>query len=170
MKKLLFIFILLFSIQAEAKFAPQKISWESLGEIKIGMNVKEVEKVLAQKIHSDVTKKPNEQCYIGSPKDSVSGVYFIITHWKLAAFGLNETSPKNILTPEGLGISTPQNKILSFYPKAKVEDQPYYPGGHIYTVYSKDGKSAMRIQSDGKKVISIQAGNKEEALYEEGCE
>jgi len=153
-----------------AKFSPKQISWEALGDVKIGMTVKEAEKVLGQKLVSDSTGKPNAECYIASPKQSVNGVYFIITHWKIAASGLAYDAPASIVTPANLKIGTAQNQVLKFYPKAKVEEHPYYEGGKIFTLYSSDQKNGMIIGADGKKVIYIQAGQVPEVFNEEGCE
>jgi hypothetical protein len=69
----------------------------------------------------------------------------------------------------GIRSGDTEAQVRAAYPSAKVEPHATEEEGHFLTVFSPDGRLAIRFETFRGKVGSLYAGEVEQVRYTEGC-
>ncbi len=141
----------------------EKLTFFGLGHIRVGMSAKEI-------AETGPSLGPGEggsdDCYeapiIANPK-----ITLMFESGRLTRIDVFDETVK---TWSGVGIGTTEADAKRVYGAAlAVEDHKYVDDGHYLIVKSRDGKHAVVMETDGKRVTTIRAGFIDSALYVEGC-
>ena len=74
-------------------------------------------------------------------------------------------------TTAGAKIGDSEERVKTLYANRVTVTPHYYiqPEGHYLTIVSKDGRHAIRFETDGKKVLTYSAGKLNAVRLVEGC-
>lgn len=147
--------------------APQ-ISMTGFGQVRVGLSVPELEKVLGKRI--DLPKDVDEvSCRFASPDGLYEKIGFMIRDGHLARL---DVDAPGIQTLSGASVGDSQSSVISRYgPALKVTTHAYAgPEGKYLTLYSKDRKYGIRFETDGASVTRYYVGTAEAVQYIEGCQ
>jgi len=106
-----------------------------------------------------------EGYYIESAGDR--GVAFMIEDGKVVRTDIDAGTYRTV---SGIHIgSTETETQAAYHRRLRVEPHHYDDNGHYLILGSADMKSALLLETDGKKVTSMRAGAEPSVEYVEGC-
>ncbi len=147
---------------------PPKLSLKALGQVKIGMTVKEV-KALFNKVtvidHSD-----GQECFYLEPQGVPQGAAFMITDGRVSRIDIDSTQYASL---SGAKIGQTEQQVMKLYTnQLKVSRHHYDEKGHYLTFVPKDSRDKnyrMVFETDGRKITTFRAGKLPEVEFVEGC-
>lgn len=145
-----------------------KLSLNGLGQVKIGMTLKEL-KALFSKVEEQDAGAGTE-CFYAVPKGVPKGISFMITGGKVARIDVDSA---NYSSMSGAKVGQTEKQVSKLYNgKLEVAPHHYDEKGHYLTFVPKDSKDKnfrMVFETDGKTVTTFRAGKLPEVEYVEGC-
>jgi len=172
MKRLFLLLMMLFVVVACHQAAGDwQIDADTFGPVRIGMTVKDAEKVTAKEI---LQEKPgqnvDEACRYAVLKGGPSNVQLMLVYDQIVRIDIRNPAYK---TATGVHVGMPIDQAVSLYPnRLKVDKDKYtgYKGGKNLIVIPQDDKfHKLIIDTDGKIVTNIRLGKVPEIDYVEGC-
>jgi hypothetical protein len=173
----------------------QTLSWEGVGPVTLGMNVKAAERALGVKLQARGLAYTSDECYEtwrADGKDPAIG--YVVENGKIAVINIfdRERQP-NVIDTHGLGIGATEDEIRRAYGQVKKTPGPYdrdqpennaakpqagqdtkaseteYVPEFWIEVESPDHKRAILFNTKGKKVTWMSTGFKPSVLSAEHC-
>ena len=151
---------------SNAKPPAWSIRLDGVGPLKVGMSITEVNRVLESNL-----KPPTEllhgDCYGIEPQ--VPGVTMLMFEYgKLKRIEIENPGLKTI---RGIEVGQAKRRMHDVYGKlVKVEPDQYDPDSDQYlTIYSRDGRLAMRVLVHSGTIGAIHVGSRRQVEYVEGC-
>lgn len=150
-----------------------RLSYLSLGPIRIGMSELQVRAAFKDALHSDQAEMEGYNCYYLSaknlkPLDRELG--FMMIDNRLARIDVWRGPWKTV---SGAGIGTTEDELKTLYAGLySFEKHQYEDPGRYYTIRSKDPlykPYAVVFETDGKSVIRFRAGLASAVALVEGC-
>lgn len=147
---------------------PWQVSPQGLGPIKIGMTVKEVEKVLGTKITLDDAASGNEEACATAdlPGHNASALF---VHRRLSSIELDYQS--DVKTTQGIGIGATEAQERAKYPKVQARPDPYDdapPAKRMFYWETENVAGVAFAINDQGRVKWISAGD-QAIMLDEGC-
>lgn len=147
---------------------PPKLTLRGLGEVKIGMTLKQVKALFTDVQVLD--SGGGTECFIVEPEGVREGVFFMITDGHVSRIDI-ETSYYASLS--GAKVGQTEKQVIKMYKgKLKVTPHHYDDKGHYLTYVPTDKKDKnyrMVFETDGSKVTMFRTGNLPEVEFVEGC-
>lgn len=148
------------------------LSMDGLGNLKIGMNQEQMQRVLRQPI--PYNEYNNHGCsFMTTPSLGPLGISLMIEKKRLVRINIDYygTDPHPLLqkTEAGIGLGSSEADLLKAYPTAEVKANPADPTWHTVTVDAPDHSKGMVFETDGKKVKSFRVGANPAIAYATGC-
>ena len=137
------------------------LSTQSVGPVAFGTALAEVEKSLGQSMRIDETDDP--ECSFVSFK-ALPKVRFMVEKGVITRADVD----KEIANTSDIEVGDTEDQLKQKHANLKVEAHEFVKGGHVLTVPG-EGKTAMVMESDGKKITRIRAGLQPAVSYSEGC-
>ena len=157
-----------------------KVSINSIGEIRVGMNLPEAAMATSSKLY--VTYAGSDSCYYLQTEGKLQDVSFMVTKDDvkskkqyitsdiIARIDINNPQVKTI---SGAKIGDSEAKIKSMYgDKIQVTAHKYNPKGHYLTYIPEDKEDKnyrLIFETDGKVVTSYRVGKLPEVSWIERC-
>lgn len=173
--------ITLGTVIAQTKLTSQaKLTINSIGSVKVGMNLPEAAAAANAKLY--VTYAGNDSCYYLNMEGELKGVSFMVTKDDVKSRQKYITSdiiarididtPK-VTTVSGAKIGDTEARIKSLYPgQIEVTQHEYNTKGHYLTFVPRNkAEQNYRVvfETDGQRVIRYRSGKIPEVQYVEGC-
>ncbi len=173
--------ITLGTVIAQPRLTSQaKLTINSIGPVKVGMNLPEAAAAANVKLY--VSSAGSDSCYYLEGEGSLEGVGFMITKDEVKSRQQYVTSDiiaridihtPQITTVSGAKIGDTEARIKSLYPgKIEVTQHAYNPKGHYLTFVPRSkAEQNYRVvfETDGQRVITYRSGKIPEVEYVEGC-
>ncbi len=167
-----FLFAVLFAGSGVAS-AAAVLSANGYGDVKIGMKIDQVERVL----HSTLAYNPyaNHGCSITfNAQMEPYGISYVIDNKVLTRINLDfTTTDERVLTVKtdtGIGLRSPEEDVMKAYAgRVRVQPNSGDPSWHTLYVDEPDQSRGIVFETDGKKVKSIRAGAYPAITYQEPC-
>jgi len=157
--------VVLAATTASAQFGMARLTLDGFGPVRIGMTEAE-----AREAVSDLTigtdRETDPACYfLNSPGDR--SVSFMIERGRVVRIDIDDP---HHWTLSGVHIGTTEAEAQAVYRgRLRVQPHKYDRTGHYLILTSSDGKSALVLETDGKRVTSMRAGAKPAVEYVERC-
>ncbi|MCE2720800.1 MAG: hypothetical protein ACK5RY_21500 [Dolichospermum sp.] len=169
------------TVIAQTKLTSQaKVTINSIGSVKIGMNLPEAAAAAAN-TRLSVNYAGSDSCYYLETEGELKGVSFMVTKDDVKSRLQYVTSdviarididnPK-ITTVSGAKIGDTEARIKSLYPgQIKVTPHEYTKGHYLTFIPKNKAEQNYRIvfETDGQRVTRYRAGKLPEVEYVEGC-
>jgi hypothetical protein len=142
------------------------LTMEGLGPIRIGMTRAQVESV-AGAVKPDELYDPAhpDYCWQGAARDFEDG-WLMFEEGRLVALTVGEA----YATRSGVRVGMSEAQAQAIYGgRLLVEPHQYDEHGHYLKLFSHDRRRALVLETDGRTVLSMTAGDAEPAQYVEGC-
>jgi hypothetical protein len=174
----------------------ETLSWEGVGPVRLGMDVKAAEKALKTKLAPRQLPFEDDQCYLTWRADGLDpGIAYVLEHGKIAViqvYGSDGKTP-GVADTHGLGIGATEDAIqpaygnvkkgLGFYDRgndeaeadAKAEQDSSnakngYSPEYDHEAESPDHKRSILFTTQAGKVIRLSTGLKPMVLQPEPCQ
>jgi hypothetical protein len=168
------------TVIAQTKLTSQaKVTINSIGPVKIGMNLPEA--AAAANTRLSVGYAGSDSCYSLQTEGELKGVSFMVTKDDVKSrlqyitsdviARVDVDNPK-ITTVSGAKIGDTEARIKSLYPgQIKVTPHTYIKGHYLTFIPKNKAEQNYRIvfETDGQRVIRYRAGKLPEVEYVEGC-
>ena len=153
---------------AAAVASAPRVSMTGFGQVRIGLTIPALERVLGKKI--DPPRDEEEvACRNATAGKLYNNAGLMLLDGHLARV---DVVASGIRTLSGASVGDSQASVIARYGgKIKVESHKYTgPKGKYLTLYSKDRKYGIRFETDGSKVIKYYVGTAEAVQFVEGCQ
>ncbi|MBE9218784.1 hypothetical protein [Dolichospermum flos-aquae] len=175
-----FFSVTLGAVIAQTKLTSQaKVTVNSMGPVKIGMNLPEA--AAAANTRLSVSYAGSDSCYYLQTEGELKGVSFMVTKDDVKSrlqyvtsdviARVDVNNPK-ITTVSGAKIGDTEARIKSLYPgQIKVTPHKYTKGYYLTFIPKNKAEQNYRIvfETDGQRVTRYRAGKLPEVEYVEGC-
>lgn len=165
---------LAFICAALAQDAGTILTPDGIGEMKIGTSYARLQDILRQKLIYEDEATIFGGCGIAYTRNSQAiGVSFTmddqqVTRINVDFFGKGARSP--VRTAAGIGLDATEAEVKQAYGnRLIVRPYPDDPAWHYLIVDSPDHTRAMVFETNGAKVIHMQAGEYPQILQPDGC-
>jgi len=159
---LCFVAAALFAANPADIAATATLSQDGFGPVHWGMTVAEARKALGRDLAVD--GEPGE-CHWESAK-SLPGVAFMVEKGRVTRADLSEP---RWATDRGLHLGDPEEKARQLYGRDLEKWGNEDHRANRFIVQSKARKRAVYIESDGKTITTLRAGQQPSVEYYEGC-
>jgi hypothetical protein len=144
------------------------VDLRGIGAVRVGMSVRQAERVIGQKIKVVSDDRPGNTCgYASIPNQS--GIDFMVIDRNIARIDIRNPQVK---TASGAKVGDSEQRIARLY-GARLKVSPHkYTKGHYLTVVPQDTRDRnyrLIFETDGKKVTTYRVGKLPEVEYVEGC-
>ncbi len=164
---------LVLSVSSVAIAAPRlssasKTQTDGIGEVRVGMTVKQAAKAAGVKLVPSYNDNNNECRYV-QPQSGLKNIGMMVSKDRIVRIDIYKGS--SIKTLKGAGIGDSEARIKSLYP-GRIEVSPHkYTKGHYLTFVPADRADQNRIvfETDGRKVLNYRVGKLPDVEYVEGC-
>jgi len=175
--------------------AAQTLSWDGVGPVRLGMNVKAAEKALKTKLGPRQLPFEDDQCYLTWRADGrAPGLAYVLEHGKITVIQVYAPDGKapEVADTHGLGIGSAERDIQASYGQVKKDLGFYYRGEsdavdakagqdsrvagsdsapeYEHEVESSDHKRSILFTTQAGKVIRLTTGLKPMVLEPEPCQ
>ncbi|MGY8682409.1 hypothetical protein Q2941_32235 [Bradyrhizobium sp. UFLA05-153] len=175
--------------------AAETLSWEGVGPVRLGMDVKAAEQALKTKLLPRQLPFEDDQCYVTWRADGQDpGLGYVIEHGRITVIQVYNSDGKvpQVADTHGLGIGATEDdirvaygqvkKTLGFYDRGgsdtadtKTEQNPKsatseYSPEYLIEVESLDHKRSILFNTQAGKVIWLSTGFKPMVLEPEPCQ
>jgi hypothetical protein len=141
-----------------------KLSFDSMGPVRIGMTVPRAQKALHFKLSQNLETGGDEDCYYVDNKRSLPGISFMVIAGTIQRIDVDDRTYQTTL---GARVGMTEDEIKRLYPALRVEPHQYIEDGHYFIVDHE--RFSLLFETDGKVVTGIRAGLSEPVGYVEGC-
>jgi len=137
----------------------ETLSWEGVGPVRLGMDVKAAEKALKTKLMPRQLPFEDDQCYLTWRADGRDpGLAYVLEHGRITVI---QVYPSDGKTPEvadthGLGIGAAEDAIQAAYGKVKKGLGPY-DRGESDAADAKAGQDSKDTKSDYSPEYELEA-------------
>ncbi|QYF94914.1 hypothetical protein KY495_06980 [Massilia sp. PAMC28688] len=138
---------------------PLTLGAESIGPVKFGSKLSEVEKALKEKAGGAQTEECSYVKFASLPE-----VLFMVEKGIVTRADLRGDVPNTT----GFKVGDDPAALRSKYPGAVVTGHNYVPAGHNIKVQGQ-GRAALLFEDDGERITSVRAGIEPAVSYSEGC-
>lgn len=156
--------LLLTTLQASAA-SSWLMSDETLGPIKIGMTVREVERATNQKLAPIDRRVFGDSCWVThfttSNDHAGSLFYFVFNHRHLMVIGVEYGNPiaKNLRTAEGIGFGSTLETIKATYGKRlKISSPPEFDGALLIELHNVNNSRAIVFSTTEGRLTGVRLG------------
>jgi hypothetical protein len=164
---------LVLSVSGVAVAAPRlssasKTQTNGIGEVRVGMTVKQAAKAAGVNLVPS-NGDTNNECRYVHPQTRLKNLEMMVSKDRIVRIDIDKGS--SIKTLKGAGIGDSEARIKSLYP-GRIEVSPHkYTKGHYLTFVPADRADKHRIvfETDGRKVLNYRVGKLPEVEYIEGC-
>jgi hypothetical protein len=160
------VLVAFFWLSASLAQAREILTFNGLAPVRIGMTMRQVERVLGKKltINSLASEDEKECSQADRPGDSKASYMFHA--YKVVRIDIGE---KGIATPEGASVGTTESQLKEIYgPKATFSPHPYLDDRGHYVKVQAPGRELIFETEDGK-VTSFRVGLPGAVELIEGC-
>lgn len=167
MRMLVVILLGLLSVAAVAAGKTARLSFDSLGAVRVGMTPAQLQAAIGAPLKQDFPDD-TERCRYMQPAAGPGQVSFMMIDDRLARIDVMDPG---VSTVAGIHVGSPKSDVLVAYPHdVTVEPHAYTaPDGEYLTVYAPDHRHGIRFETDHDRVVSFYAGNADAIHYIEGC-
>ncbi len=137
------------------------LSTQALGPVAFGTPLSQVEISLGQAMRLDEADNP--ECSFIAFK-ALPKVRFMVEKGVIVRADVDP----EIANTSGIRVGDTEDQVRQKHADVKVEPHRHIPGARMLTVNGA-GKSALVMESDGTKIISVRAGLQPSVSYSEGC-
>lgn len=136
-----------------------------IGPVEIGMSLAQLNAALHANFKIPA-RKDEQSCFYVKPKLHPA-VAFMIEDGRLSRIDVEKPG---VRTDSGIQVGDLESRVSEVYGnRVVVEDHQYFEKGHYLTIPSKDGRSAVRFETNEGKIASFYAGTFQAIRYVEGC-
>ncbi|MBS1795123.1 MAG: hypothetical protein JSS81_14790 [Acidobacteria bacterium] len=139
------------------------LTLKTFGAARVGMTVAEASKALGVRL---VTNDANEECRYYEAKTGFKDIAFMTSNDRIVRFDIRK---RGYATDRGVRVGDTEARVRRLYRGLYKVEKHHYIDGHYITITTKDGKFGLVFETDGRRVISINAGRAPEYGYIEGC-
>jgi hypothetical protein len=144
----------------------EPITFYGVGLVKVGATVQEATNAVRSPLQATPDRGEELSCHFVQLK-SKPGLFFMVEDGRITRA---ETDDRRYQTASGIRVGDSEARVRDVYgPRLEVEEHKYDPSGHNLIVRSADRRFALVMETDGKKVVYIRAGQLPSAEYVEGC-
>lgn len=144
-----------------AKPTDLMLSTQGVGPVAFGTPLSQVEISLGQAMRLDEADNP--ECSFIAFK-ALPKVRFMVEKGMIVRADVDP----EIANASGIRVGDTEDQVRQKHADVKVEPHRQIPGARMLTVNGA-GKSALVMESDGTKIISVRAGLQPSVSYSEGC-
>ena len=145
---------------------PPAITFYGVGSVQVGTSVQEASKALGSPLETTPDREEALSCHFVRSK-SEPALLFMVEDGRITRA---ETDSRRYQTASGIRVGDSESRVRRVYgSRLEVEEHTYDPAGHYLTVRSADRRFALVMETDGKRVVYIRAGQMPSAEYVEGC-
>ncbi len=143
------------------------------GDVRIGMKVEQMERVLHQKL--PYNPFDNHGCSLfTTPQMELIGLSFVMDHKELVRINVDyfsaSSQPRAIKTADGIGLGSSEEELLTAYgAAAAVTPNSGDPTWHTVTVDSADHGGGLIFETDSKTIKSMRGGSYPAIALPSGC-
>ncbi len=151
---------------SQAQVSPDiRLGMYGFGPVHVGMTVAKAASASGWELVEE-GESPSEGCsYVVVAGDA--GVRFMVEEGVVSRVDIDDSHHQ---TNSGIRIGNTEEHARKVYGQsAQVSPHKYLDQGHYLTIKSRDGKYALVLETDGKRIIQIHAGRLPSAEYVEGC-
>lgn len=141
------------------------VTERSFGPVRVGMTVAEARTALG----AELPDPQDTECDFVAPRDSHSGVDFMVVDGRLARIDVQDTA---VATAAGARIGDSEARVEQLYHgRVSVEPHKYIVGHYLVVRSLAPADSAFRLvfETDGNQVIEYRAGQLPQVRWLEGC-
>lgn len=152
---------------------PQVLSPAGLGDIHVGMEIDQLERVVRAKL--PYAEYVNHGCGVVSTKEfEPYGITFMVESKRLTRINVDfygtDPHPLEIKTAEGIGLGSSEQDVTKAYAgRMRIAPNPEDPSWHTISVDDPDKQHAIIFETNGTKVKSMRAGAYPGVSYPNGC-
>jgi hypothetical protein len=158
---------LVLTVAAAVPLPQQGITFYGIGPIRVGSSLAEASVAAGEQL-VEAKDRPSgaEGCYHVRLKSSPT-LLFMVENDRITRI---ETADPRFRTQSGVRAGDSEAEARRIYGKRlEVMEHKYYETGHYLIVRSADDRHALVMETDGKKVVRINAGVWPSVGYVEGC-
>lgn len=148
-----------------------KLTYNSIGNVSVGMTVAEASKAAGIPIVLETSVPESGQCKYAKPQPKIEGLDFRLDGDRIVRIEVKGKS--SISTSSGAKIGDTEAKIKSLYPgQIEIKSHWYISKGHYLNVVPKDLKDRtyrLVFETDGDRVTQIRSGQLPHVSNVEGC-
>jgi hypothetical protein len=150
---------------ASAQFAGARLRLDGFGSVRIGMTEAQARAAIDD-LAIGTDREVDPGCYfLSSPRDR--SVSFMVERGTVVRTDIDDP---HHWTLSGVHIGSTEREAHDAYGvRLRVEPHKYDPTGHYLIFEASDRKSALVLETDGKRVTSMRAGVKPAVEYVERC-
>jgi hypothetical protein len=150
-------------LSAANPFEDAHLTMDSFGPLKVGMTLTQAQQVAGEmRQNLDGSDECQEWNLLAD-----SGIWLMVENDKVTRLAILDS---HHTTVEGIRIGDSEEVVRAAYGhRLEVEAHTYSDEGHYLVVRSKDMKSALVFETDGKHITSMRGGRVPAVEYEEGC-
>jgi hypothetical protein len=157
--------IVFVSLGAYAAASPWLVSPDGIGPVKIGISLTQLNSVLDESFIEPIDKEDRKCFYVNT--DRHPGIGFMIQDSRLVRVDIDGPGS---LTAFGIQVGDPESKVRQIYgAKLEIEPNAYDSEERYLTFRSKDGRNAVRFETDQGKIGRFYAGRLSAISLIEGC-
>jgi hypothetical protein len=159
--------VLLLTVAATVPLQRHVITFHGIGPIRVGASVADASRAAGEQV-VEAKDKPSgiEGCYHVRLQSSPT-MLFMVENDRITRV---ETQDPRFRTQSGVHVGDSEAEARRIYGKRlEVAEHKYYEDGHYLIVRAADDQSAVVMETDGKKVVQINAGVWPSVGYVEGC-
>jgi hypothetical protein len=144
-----------------------RISMSGYGPVTIGMTPAQASAALGATLSAGAPVPPRGCHYLFAP-DRYPGTYFMVSNGAIARIDFREPGPRTL---SGIGVGQPEADVRKrFGARLQVAPHRYFtPDGHALTLRSKDGRHAVRFNTDHGRVKTFEIGRTPEIDWVDEC-
>ncbi len=143
-----------------------KLTFRGLGPVRIGMTVREAQRVLRDRLLGLDEGKP--ECHLVRPQLGPCGVTMMVVDNKIVRIDIENT--RQLFTETGIAIGYSENRVLKAYSgRFVMEPHKYVNNGHYIKIRSPAGGTSMVFETDGVRVTAFRVGRSPEVDLVEKC-
>lgn len=147
---------------------PPKLSLKALGQVKVGMTVKQVKALFTNMTVLDAGG--GQECFYLEPRNVPKGVAFMITDGRVSRIDITSAHYSSL---SGAKVGQTEQQVIKRYAnQLKVTRHHYDEKGHYLIFVPKDKRDKgyrMLFETDGRKITEFRAGKLPEVEFVEGC-
>ena len=158
---------LLLTVAAAVPLQRQVITFHGIGPVRIGASLADASLAAGEQL-ADAKDKPSgsEGCH-HVRLQSLPTLLFMVESDRITRI---ETRDSRFRTQSGVRVGDSEAEARRIYGKRlEVMEHKYYEDGHYLIVRSANDQYAVVMETDGKKVVQINAGVWPSVGYVEGC-
>jgi hypothetical protein len=159
--------VLVLTVAAAVPLPRQGITFYGIGAVRVGSSLADASLAAGERL-VEAEDKPSgtEGCYHVRLKSQPT-LLFMVENDRITRI---ETADRRFRTQSGVRVGHSEAEAHRIYGKRlEVMEHKYHETGHYLIVRSADDRYALVMETDGKKVVQINAGLWPSVGYVEGC-